>query len=125
MIIGNKQAAISHYQHIVASLVGKNEVKFLTNLAQAYSQLNQGELAIEAISKAQVLAPENGEVSYASAIVYSLLVEKSSAIHHAKAALKNNVGPVWFNLPWFDGLCEELKFQQLMVKYDNASRCSI
>ena len=124
MILGNKQLAISYYQQVVTILIGKNEVKYLTNLAQAYAQLNQGNLAIEALSKAQALAPGNGEVSYASAIVYSLLGEKSSAVHHVKAALSDNTGVVWFNLPWFDKLCEEETFQQLMIKYENMTRCS-
>lgn len=124
MNLGHKKSAISHYQDVVAILIGKNEVKYLSNLAQAYAQLNQANLAIEALSKAQALAPENGEVSYASAIVYSLLGEKSSAVHHVKSALKDNIGVVWFNLPWFDSLCAEGEFQQLMKKYDNAARCA-
>ncbi|TWX66819.1 protein kinase [Colwellia demingiae] len=124
MILGDEESANSHYQQVVAILTGKNEVKYLTYLAQAYGQLSQANRAIEALSKAQALAPENGEVSYSSAIVYSLLKEEASAVHHVKAALKNNVGVVWFNLPWFDSLCAEYEFQQLMVKYDNGTRCS-
>ncbi|NQY47655.1 MAG: protein kinase [Colwellia sp.] len=123
MILGDKQKAISYYQQVVAILAGKDDVKYLTYLAQAYGQLNQANLAIAALSKAQKLAPENGEVSYASAIVYSLLDEKASAVHHIKSALKDNIGVVWFNLPWFDSLCAESEFQQLMAKYNNADRC--
>jgi tetratricopeptide (TPR) repeat protein len=124
MILGNKLAATSYYQQVVAILAGEDEVKYLLGLAQAYGQLNQADLAIEALSKAQALAPENGEVSYTSAIVYSLLKEKNSAIHHAKAALNNDVGVVWFNLPWFDTLCIEHEFKQLMTKNNNALRCT-
>ncbi len=124
MILGKEKSAISHYQQVVAILIGKNEVKYLTNLAQAYGQLNQANLAIAALSQAQLLAPESGEVSYSSAIVYSLLKEKASAVHHVKAALENNVGVVWFNLPWFERLCSDVEFKQLMVKYENAERCT-
>ena len=123
MILGNKQKAIAYYQEVVSILVGKSEVKYLTYLAQAYAQLNNAALAIESLNKAQVLAPENGEVSYASAIVYSLLKENASAVHHVKLALKNNVGVVWFNLPWFDSLCIDLQFQQQMEKLGNSERC--
>lgn len=124
MITGNKELAKSHYQEVIDILVGKNEVKYLTNLAQAYGQLNQQNLAIETLNKAQLLAPKNGEVSYASTIVYSLLNEKTSAIHYAKVALENNIGAVFFNLPWFDSLCEETLFRQLMQQYNNDTRCS-
>jgi len=123
MILGSKTSAITHYQQVVASLLGKNEIKDLIHLAQAYGQLNEANLAIAALSKAQVLAPDNGEVSYSSAIVYSLLKEEASAIHHVRVALKYNVGVVWFNLPWFDNLCSDNEFTQLMKKYENASRC--
>ena len=123
MILGQRESAILHYQQVISILIGKKEVKYLTNLAQAYGQLNQGNLAIEALSKAQTLAPESGEVSYSSAIVYSLLNENSSAVHHVKAALKNNVGAVWFNLPWFDALCLDNEFVRLMAEYNNAQRC--
>ena len=123
MILGNKKSAISYYQEVVDILIGKDDVKDLTHLAQAYGQLNQASLAIAALNQAQNLAPESGEVSYASAIVYSLLNEKVSAIHHVKTALRDNIGVAWFNLPWFDALCEGREFQELMVKYDNTTRC--
>jgi serine/threonine-protein kinase len=123
MILGNKLVATSYYQQVVAILAGEDEVKYLLGLAQAYGQLNQADLAIAALSKAQALASESGEVSYSSAIVYSLLKENTSAVHRVKSALKNNVGVVWFNLPWFDNLCSDNEFTQLMKKYENASRC--
>ena len=124
MILGHKELALSHYQQVVIILAGKDEVKDLTYLAQAYAQLNQANLAIATLSKAQKLVPESGEVSYASAIVYSLLNEKVSAIHHVKSALTDNIGVVWFNLPWFDELCSDNEFKKLMTKYENVSRCS-
>ena len=123
MMMGNKEIALPYYQQVVTILAGESEVKYLLGLAQAYSQLKQANLAIAALSKAQHLAPDNGEVYYSSAIVYSLLNEDASAIHHVKAALKNNVGIVWFNRPWFDQLCGEGEFQQLMKDYDNTGRC--
>jgi serine/threonine-protein kinase len=125
IILGNKQKAVFYYQEVVTILAGTDDVKYLSYLAQAYGQLNQANLAIAALTKAQAHASESGEVSYSSAIVYSLLKEEASAIHHVKVALINNVGAVWFNLPWFDNLCMDDEFKDLMSKYDNASRCSI
>jgi tetratricopeptide (TPR) repeat protein len=123
MILGNTLVATSYYQQVVVILAGEDEIKYLLGLVQAYGQLNQADLAIVALSKAQALASESGEVSYSSAIVYSLLKENASAAHRVKSALKNNVGVVWFNLPWFDNLCAEDEFQLLMTTYDNAGRC--
>ncbi len=123
MILEHEELAISHYEEVITILSGEGEVKDLLGIAQAYGQLNQANLAIAALSKAQALAPESGEVSHTSAIVYSLLNERSSAVHHVKAALTNNVGVVWFNLPWFDKLCSNAEFSLLMTKYQNTGRC--
>jgi serine/threonine-protein kinase len=125
MILGNIDLALEYYQQVVTILVGKNEVKYLTNLAQAYAHLQKANLAIEVLNKAQALSAKNGELSHASAVVYSLLGEKSSALHHVKSALKGSTGVVWFNLPWFDSLCTEIEFRELMSSYQNNSRCAL
>jgi serine/threonine-protein kinase len=124
MLLGNKESAKVYYQKVISILIGKNEVKYLTNLAQAYAHLQQANLAIAALMQAQLLAPNNGEVSYASAIVYSLLGEKVSAIHHIKLALQDKLGVVWFNLPWFDKLCSVNQFKNLMANHNNFQRCN-
>ena len=101
-----------------------NKYRYWLDIAQARLQLNQQNLAIKALNKAKSLAPNNGEVAYTSALVYSVLGEQVSAIFEINKALANKVGAVWFNLPWFDNLCMESEFKHLMRKYDNASRCS-
>ncbi|PAJ74526.1 serine/threonine protein kinase [Pseudoalteromonas sp. NBT06-2] len=122
-ISGNNNLANAYYQKVISILENENEVKYLLGLAQAYAQLNKEGLAIDTLKKAQELVPKNGEVSYTSALIYSLLKEKSSAIYHVKTALNNNVGVAWFNLPWFDSLCTSHQFKQLMEKFENTSRC--
>jgi serine/threonine-protein kinase len=125
MLLGNAESAKVYYQKVIEILIGKNEVKYLTNLAQAYAHMQQANLAITSLKQAQNLAPKNGEVSYAASIVYSLLGEKASAIYQVELALNENIGVVWFNLPWFDELCSELTFQNLMIRYKNSQRCLI
>ncbi len=123
MITGNRERAIRYYQKIITVLAGQKEVKSLTSLAQAYAHLHQPELAIATLKNAQKLSPDNAEVSYAAAIVYSVLGDSYSAIYHIKYALQSNVGVVWFNLSWFDKLCRNKEFTYLMNDYDNSQRC--
>ena len=122
-IQGKEKSASIHYQKVINILKAKNDVQSLVALAQAYGQLNKPNLAIEALSKAQVLAPDSGEVAHSSAVVYSLLKESTSAVHYVKFSLKRNVGVAWFNLPWFDELCENNDFVFLMQQYNNTKRC--
>ncbi len=123
-ILGNIDEANKHYQKIIDAPVDNNKYRYWLDIAQARLQLNQQNLAIEALNKAKNLAPDNGEVAYTSALVYSVLGEQVSAIFEVNKALVNKVGAAWFNLPWFDNLCMDNEFRQLMKKYDNASRCS-
>lgn len=124
LILRRVKSANLNYQKIIDAPIDKNKYRYWLDIAQARLQLNQQNLAIEALNKAKNLSPNNGEVAYTSALVYSVLDEQVSAIFEVNKALVNKVGAVWFNLPWFDNLCMENEFKQLMKKYDNASRCS-
>ena len=125
MILGNDRLAKTYYRKVITMLTDTQDSKYLTNLAQAYAHLHQPELAIATLKKAQKLSPDNAEVSYAAAIVYSVLGDSYSAIYHIKYALQSNVGVVWFNLSWFDKLCRNKEFTYLMNGYDNSQRCQI
>ena len=124
MILGDVESAEILYKRVINTSGNKNQYRYWLDLAQAYVQLHKHTLAVEALNSAKKIAPDNGEVAYTAALVYSVLSEHNSAIFEVKKALSNKVGAVWFNLPWFDTLCAEHQFQQLMTKYDNTSRCS-
>ena len=125
-LLGNKESADGYYRSAIASVrSGDNDLKSLINLSQAYAQLGQDALSVNALSAAQAISPNNGEVYYAASIVYSKLNEDVSAIHNVKKALDNNVGVVWFNMPWFDSLCLRQDFNELMVLHGNLDRCSL
>jgi serine/threonine-protein kinase len=124
LILGIIESSNLNYQKVIDTPIDNNKYRYWLDIAQAHLQLNQQNLAIKALNKAKSLAPDNGEVAYSSALVYSVLGEQVSAIFEVNKALANKVGAVWFNLPWFDNLCMESEFKHLMKKYDNASRCS-
>jgi serine/threonine-protein kinase len=123
-ILGDVSSAKILYQKVIESPGNKKQQRYWLDLSQAYLHLNSPNLAIDALNKAEKIAPNNGEVAYTAALIYSVLNEKKSATFEVNKALSNNVGAVWFNLPWFDGLCAELKFQQLMTTYNNNLRCT-
>ncbi len=124
LILGNIKIAKIYYQKIVDAPENKHQYKYWLDLSLAYLHLNKSKLAIESLNNAKNIAPENGEVDYTSALIYSVLGEFTSAVVAVKKTLDNKVGAAWFNLPWFDTLCEKHDFKQLMIKHSNASRCS-
>ena len=83
--------------------------------AQANAQIGNYQNAIELISEAIKLTPENGETAFIAAIVYTLAGEKLSAITQIKHALNNDMGRMWFTLPWFKPLCDNRSFRDLMA----------
>jgi len=123
-IQGKVSSANINYQKIIDAPVNKNKYRYWLDLAKAHLQLNQPKIAMEALNNAKDLSPENGEVAYTSALVYSVLGEQVTAVFEVNKALDNRVGAVWFNLPWFDKLCDNKEFDALMVKHNNPSRCN-
>lgn len=123
LILGHSNNAEKIYQKIIDASAKKNKYRDLLDLSQAYLHLNKHTLAIEALNQAKTIAPNNGEVAYTSALVYSVLNENVSALFEVEKALSNDVGASWFNLPWFDKLCRKTQFQNLMKQHNNAGRC--
>jgi serine/threonine-protein kinase len=122
-ILGRVKSSNFNYKKVINAPVDNNKYRYWLDIAQAQLQLNKQNLAIKALNKAKHLAPDNGEVAYTSALVYSVLGERVSAIFEVNKALANKVGSVWFNLPWFDSLCDDKEFDLLMMKYNNQKRC--
>jgi hypothetical protein len=75
------------------------------------------------LNLARKLAPENGEVAFTAALVYAQLDEDVSAVSQVEEALAKDIGIIWFELPWFDRLCDNQHFVRVMVDAGNPSRC--
>lgn len=114
----NYQKTLTLYQH-----KGKPSLTALKESAQAYVHLGLYNKAIKTINQAKISAPNNGEVAFVAALIYSQLGENISAINQVEEALNADIGGVWFNLPWFDNLCTTQKFSQLLSNSGITERC--
>jgi serine/threonine protein kinase/Tfp pilus assembly protein PilF len=123
LILGLTEQATSLYQQVIKLSDQQQDLETLIIIAQAYVHLDQGKPAIKAINQAKKLAPENGQVAFIAALVYNQLSEQVSAMNQVEEALAAGFGLVWFNLPWFDSLCDNSDFQQLLIKAGKFNRC--
>jgi tetratricopeptide (TPR) repeat protein len=75
------------------------------NTAEAYAQLGNIEAALAALHRSLRLAPDNAEVLFNAALVYSLAGQWPVALSYIQQSLSQGISPVWYRLAWFDGLC--------------------
>lgn len=125
LILGMTEQADSLYQQVIQLSHQQQDLEALLIIAQAYVHLSQHKQAIKALNQAKKLAPENGQVAFIAALIYSQLGEKISANNQVEEALAAGFGIVWFNLPWFDPLCSNTDFEKILVKADKAERCQL
>jgi serine/threonine-protein kinase len=125
MLLGLKKDAVKHYLQLIDLHYESNTIEAWLDKAQAYAHINQNTAAIKALNQAKKLSPTNNDISFIAALVYSILGEYTSSITQVEEALMTDMGIVWFNLPWFDNLCLNKEFQQLMAKESNSKRCQL
>jgi eukaryotic-like serine/threonine-protein kinase len=83
--------------------------------AQALAHLGETVKAVEAIQQALRLTPDNAQLAYEAAIVYTLLGDRGSALFHVGQAASRGVDANWFALPFFDPLRGEPDFQTIAL----------
>ncbi len=123
-VTGQPEQARIHYQQVIKRHEGKKGTKSWLEKAQALVHIDENEAAIKALNQAKKLAPNNGEVAFTAALVYAQLDEQTSAVAQIEEALAKDIGIVWFNLPWFDRLCDNQQFIRVMTKNGNSTRCA-
>ncbi|MCV6627990.1 MAG: protein kinase [Cellvibrionaceae bacterium] len=109
-LMGATEKAVQHYQWLIQERLDDNNWSHLRDVAQAHIHLGQVSAALRAVERAEELAPDNLEVAYSSALVYSVMGDFASALIWTEKALQRGMDKVWFSLPWFDGLCASTEY---------------
>ncbi|MCO7226327.1 serine/threonine-protein kinase [Pleionea sp. CnH1-48] len=122
---GQTTEARKYYQQVIKLRENSPDFKSLLETAQAYVHTKNPTAAVKALDEARQLSPDNGELFYTSALVLSVLQENTSATLQVERALEKGIGVRWFNLTWFDNLCSDTLFIDLMKQHNNAQRCII
>ncbi len=115
-LLGRTKEARRLYTNVVETATHRTtpgDWSMLAVKAQALAHLGAEEQALETIQQALRLTPDNGQLAYEAAIVYTLVGDRSSALFHARQAAERKVDAQWFTLPFFDPLRSEPSFQAL------------
>lgn len=120
----NHDTASILYQRIVNALEGKKLLtEELFTLAQAYAHLGNIPDALGKLQELEQQDPQNTQTTYAASLIHTLAKNKASALYNAEQSLKNGLHSLWFQLPWFDSLCDQEPFNALMESYGAPNRC--
>jgi eukaryotic-like serine/threonine-protein kinase len=114
-LLGRAEEARIHYQQVIELIdpTGRDP-DLLSSKAQALVHLGRGREAVTVVREAERSAPDDANVAYASAIVYSTLGEENSALVSIERARKLGYQPRWFTFAWFQGLEHRPEFQTLV-----------
>lgn len=122
-LLGLRAQAQQHYNQVIQMNQEQDILNSWLERSQAFAHLGLQEEAIRALHRSQKLAPDNPEIYFNAALIYTLVGEHTSALVQVQNALENDIGVVWFNLPWFDQLCMHPQFRSIMIKEKLPQRC--
>jgi eukaryotic-like serine/threonine-protein kinase len=115
LLQGHSVEARALYSGIVdqAERAGWGDWENLGTKAQALAHLGEPTRAVETIQQALRLTPDNAQLAYEAAVVYTVVGDQNSALVLARRAAAGGVGAYWFALPFFDALRAKPAFQAL------------
>ena len=120
---GQREIAVSNYQKVIERNQTPQHSEQFQILAQAYAHIGDLPNALAALRKLEQIDGANLETYYAAAIVNTLSANKSAAVFNIHNSLKNGLDLMWFDFPWFDNLCTEKSFKQIMDAFGGHNRC--
>ncbi|GAA6151280.1 protein kinase domain-containing protein [Pseudoteredinibacter isoporae] len=107
---GEDKKAREHYLLALKRLSNSSHSGELGAIAQAYIHLGESKKALAALKQAKEIAPDNSDIIYAEAIIYSKLEDYPSALIAIERSIFLGLGKIWYSLPWFDALCKHEKY---------------
>lgn len=125
-LLGNDKESEEIYQKIIEYQHQQQlSNELLRNSAQAHAHLHQFAEAMTLLETLNKLDPDNIETMYSAALVHAIAHNNTLATLSVKAALTNGINKIWFSFPWFDGLCSQEDFVNLMTKFESPERCAV
>lgn len=123
-LMGKVKESKDIYKEIINLIKIPKNPEELRRVSQAYAHLNNFSAALDALQKVEKIDPESRDTTYTAALIHTMANNKTSAIFNIENSLKNGANHIWFGLAWFDSLCQDPNFEEIMKKYGEPDRCS-
>ncbi len=126
-LLGQHSNAQESYQNIINIYESQKDLPSFDSLkdaSQAYAHTSNFQEALSTLKKLEERSSQSVEIIYIGALVHTLANNKTLAIYNIDNALKKGMGSKWFELPWFDTLCNEADFIETIKKYGGTNTCS-
>lgn len=117
-LLNKKDEAQEYYQKVLTLNKNKTDDDSLLITALAHIQLDNKTKSLDAIALALRKDPNNPEVLFNAALIYSLADQGDVAITYIKQSLAQGLHPIWINLPWFNTLCDTHSAEINNIKKD-------
>ncbi len=122
-LLGNAERASELYQGLVERGEREHMAVAPWVMSQAYAQLGRFELALGTLNEIETLQQEDPASAFSAALVYTLAGQDIAALVQVDRALSAGMGPIWFTLPWFDALCDNPRFGELLQQANGTPHC--
>jgi len=122
-LLGESEAAAELYRGLVRLDTPENFSVPLDVISQAYAHLGFYEQAIATLRRFDSAGGDQADSAFNAALVYTLAGQHIAALVEVDRALSSGIDSVWFELPWFDALCEQEQFTRLMTMSGSPQRC--
>ena len=123
LLQGDMENAKTNYKLAIEYLKEKTDSNSLALLAQAYIHTGLKKQALEALRGAKKISPNNSDILYAEAIIYTKLSDYPSALIAVEKSIEMGLGKVWYLLSWFDPICNDSNYRARFIEL-TANSCS-
>lgn len=123
-LLGNAMRADALYTELVSRFEKQDPNVFPEVAAQAYAQLGRYEAALTVIHQFESQWQGHAIYAFSNALVYTLASQEIAALVQVGEALGGGLAPGFFSLPWFDPLCSNERFAELLAEAGDVDRCT-
>jgi eukaryotic-like serine/threonine-protein kinase len=115
---GRRDEALNLYRQLSDLLGARDRLLPVERcfLAQCLAHLGEGQRAVEMALEVLQRAPQDAEVTYQAAVVFTLAGEDASALAMARKARELGIQPRWLRIPAFEALRVNSTFQALLAE---------